>query len=157
MAFSAILNVKLVTRELVQFAGNHALMASEMMELSASSPNLMEEELGMSYGKRINAKKKTLKDVKRMVSYGTQNASLDSMLLDAAFAHQIASMDKLILEFHVLRKPMEELLVNHLPALVILNSVVPFAILVARMVTRVLAQFAGDLALLDILHVELFA
>lgn len=77
----------------------YALEDSEMTDFTVLNPLLMEEELDMFYGKKINVSTTTPKDVRKTELYGTLNVDKDSTMLDVVFVLPIAPVDGLILEF----------------------------------------------------------
>jgi hypothetical protein len=106
MVHFATPNAELVSTELDQSVGSIALMASEMMELSATSPHLTEEELVIPFGTKTSARETTqISDVRSGAQYGTPNAELTSTTLDAVFAHPTAHLDRLTSAFHAPRIP----------------------------------------------------
>ena len=96
----ATLTVKMVTMELVQFAGSTAQMASQTQVSIALSLPLMEEELAILVTLRAKATTKIL-TVKSGAYSGTLSAIKASTMLLAVFAVQTVSMGRLILVFRV--------------------------------------------------------
>ena len=115
MVHYAIPNAELVSTELDQSAGSTALMASEMMELSAISPHHTEEELVMPSGTKTSARETTqISDARSGAQSGTPNAELTSTTSHAVFAHPTAQLDRLTSASHAPRIPTVVELVSHL-------------------------------------------
>jgi len=91
MELSAILNVKLTTMELAQYAGKIVHLDLEMMVLSVANQVHMEEERDLS--QKAVARRELAKDVRSGVYYGIQNVKLDSIMLHVVCAHQTVSME----------------------------------------------------------------
>ena len=91
MEHFATLGAERASMELVLFAGNTALVVSEMMAPSAQSLSLMDAELATLSGMKISATV-IIKGLvaKNGASYGTQDAVLDSTMSHAASARRIA-------------------------------------------------------------------
>ena len=85
MLLYAILSAKTITKELVQFVGKIVHLISEMMELFVINPNLMAEVQDTLL--KVNAKRRNILIVKRMVYSGILSVEKVSMLLVAVFAH----------------------------------------------------------------------
>ncbi len=96
MQHCATLTVKMVTMELVQFAGSTAQMASQTQASIVLSLPLMEEELATLVTLRAKATIKIL-TVKNGAYSGTLSAIKASIMLLAVCAVQTASMGRLIL------------------------------------------------------------
>jgi len=119
MVLSAILFVRMVIMVLVLFAGKVALLASLILALIVSSLHLMEEELVMLSGTKVNVNMIILKDARNMVLFTIPNARMASTMSAAVFALPIVPLDGLILESPAKRVAMEEVLAPLLCALLI--------------------------------------
>ena len=90
----------MVSNQMVRSAGNFAHMSSSVTELSATSQLPMEED---------PATLNSTQDTKNGELFGTQNAEITSITLDAASAHQIAQLVWMILVSLALRIPITEI------------------------------------------------
>lgn len=94
MVLFAIQDAEMDTTELVQFAGNLALQASEMMEPFALSHHHMEEVLDILFGVEIDVNAITETQVaKEMAPSTIQDAELVSVLSDAVSALLFALLE----------------------------------------------------------------
>ena len=143
----ATLNVTQGFTELAPSVGNHAHQASQTPVLIASSLHLMEEEADMSFGAQVNATTTTLRVVKNGEPCGTQNAVPISTMLLAAYVLLTAQLACLMLVSHVKSKPMEEELETLLYAPLIKKRMEHFATILAKRVSLVMGQSAGNNAL----------
>lgn len=131
-------------------------MDSQTQVLIAWNLVHMEEELAMFFGIKESAKERTLKDAKNGDSSGIQNAELISITPLVVYVLLTVSQDPLILAYPAKKPPMEEVLEHHSLVLQALNWTELFAIHLAKLAIAVLDQFAGEIALQDIILAVLF-
>jgi hypothetical protein len=156
MLLYAIPSAETITKELVQFVGKIVHLISEMMELFVTSLNLMAEVLDTLL--KVNAKRRNILIVKRMVYSGILSVEKVSMLLVAVFAHLNAHLTWQILEFHAQRNLMEERLEPLLFVNLMKKKMPHFVTLLVSMMLRVMVLSVGATVLKEQLVVEvLFA
>jgi len=93
MVLFAIPFVKTDIMVLVLFAGKAALLASLILVLIALSHHLMEEELVMPFGTKVNVRSKTLKAVRNTVLFTIPSVKTVSTMLAAVCALLTVSME----------------------------------------------------------------